>query len=96
MLSIVFATVSMATAAAQTAPDRTVLPIPGPRYPHSTVIEARNATPPPQFEVKTPDGAPNALIVLLDDFGFGQSSAYGGPIDMPTLDRLATNGLRYK
>jgi len=95
MLSIVFATVGIATAAAQTAPDRTVLPIPEPRYPNSTVIDARDATPPPRFAVKAPDGAPNVLIVLLDDFGFGQSSAFGGPIDMPTLDRLATNGLRY-
>jgi arylsulfatase len=95
MLSIVFAAVGIATAAAQATPDRTVLPIPEPQYPHSTVIDARNATPPPRFEVKAPDGAPNVLIVLLDDFGFGQASAFGGPIDMPTLDRLATNGLRY-
>jgi Sulfatase len=95
MVSIVFATVGMATAAAQTTPDRTVLPIPGLRYPHSTVIDTRNATPPPRFEVKAPHGAPNVLFMLLDDFGFGQSSAFGGPIDMPTLDRLATNWLRY-
>jgi arylsulfatase len=75
--------------------DRTVLPIPAPEYPHSTVLDARKATPPPRFEVKAPADAPNVLIVLLDDFGFGQSSAFGGPIHMPTVDRLATNGLRY-
>ncbi|RZU42150.1 arylsulfatase [Edaphobacter modestus] len=75
--------------------DRTVLPIPEPQYPHSTVFDARNATPPPRFEVKAPDKAPNVLIVLIDDMGFGQSSAFGGPIHMPTVEGLANNGLRY-
>jgi len=75
--------------------DRTVLPIPEPQYPHSTVFDVRNATPPPRFEVKAPAKAPNVLIVLIDDMGFGQSSAFGGPIHMPTVERLATGGLRY-
>ena len=75
--------------------DRTVLPIPEPQYPHSTVFDVRNATPPPRFVVKAPANAPNVLIVLIDDMGFGQSSAFGGPIHMPTVDRLANNGLRY-
>src|SRR2546427_7007375 len=75
--------------------DRTVLPISEPTYPHSTVFDVRNATPPPRFEVKAPANAPNVLIVLIDDMGFGQSSAFGGPIQMPTVDRLANSGLRY-
>ena len=75
--------------------DRTVLPIPEPQYPHSTVLDVRNAVPPPRFEVKAPAGAPNVLIVLIDDMGFGQSSAFGGPIHMPTVERLANEGLRY-
>jgi arylsulfatase A-like enzyme len=75
--------------------DRTVLPIPEPTYPHSTTFDVRNATPPPRFEVKAPANAPNVLIVLIDDMGFGQSSAFGGPIKMPTVERLANNGLRY-
>ncbi len=75
--------------------DRTVLPIPEPQYPHSTVFDVRNATPPPRFEVRAPANAPNVLIVLIDDMGFGQSSAFGGPIHMPTVERLASNGLRY-
>jgi arylsulfatase A-like enzyme len=75
--------------------DRTVLPIPEPTYPHSTTFDARNATPPPRFEVRAPEGAPNVLIVLIDDMGFGQSSAFGGPIHMPTVERLASAGLRY-
>ena len=84
-----------ATVTAQTGPDRTTLPIPEPQYPHSTVLDVRNATPPPRFEVKAPAGAPNVLIVLIDDMGFGQSSAFGGPIHMPTVERLANDGLRY-
>ena len=75
--------------------DRTVLPIPEPQYPHSTVFDVRNATPPPRFEIKAPANAPNVLIVLIDDMGFGQSSAFGGPIHMPTVDSLAKSGLRY-
>src|SRR6185295_13338865 len=75
--------------------DRTILPIPEPNVPHSTVFNARNATPPPRFEVKAPASAPNVLIVLIDDMGFGQSSAVGGPIHMPTVEGLANAGLRY-
>jgi arylsulfatase len=75
--------------------DRTVLPIAEPKYPHSTVFDARDATPPPRFEVRAPAKAPNVLIVLIDDMGFGQSSAFGGPIHMPTVERLANGGLRY-
>ncbi len=84
-----------ALAMAQPPLDRTTLPIPEPKIPHSTVFDARNATPPPRFQVKAPAGAPNVLIVLIDDMGFGMSSAFGGPINMPTLDRLAKGGLRY-
>jgi arylsulfatase len=75
--------------------DRTVLPIPEPVYPPITELDARKAIPPPRFEVKAPAGAPNVLIVLIDDMGFGQSSAFGGPIHMPTVESLASGGLRY-
>jgi len=75
--------------------DRTVLPIPEPKRPAITEIDARKATAPPRFEVKAPAGAPNVLLVMLDDMGFGMSSAFGGPIHMPTVERLADNGLRY-
>jgi hypothetical protein len=79
-----------------TAPlDRTILPIPEPKPPTTDVLDARNVIPPGRFEVKAPANAPNALIVLLDDMGFGQSSAFGGPIHMPALERLANEGLRY-
>jgi arylsulfatase A-like enzyme len=75
--------------------DRTVLPIKEPTYPAFTELDARNATPPPRFEVKAPKNAPNVVIVLLDDIGFGHSSAFGGPIHMPTLEKLASNGLKF-
>jgi arylsulfatase len=75
--------------------DRTVLPNPEPVNPPITELDARKATPPPRFEVKAPAGAPNVLIVLIDDMGFGQSSAFGGPIRMPTVESLASGGLRY-
>jgi arylsulfatase A-like enzyme len=75
--------------------DRTILPIPEPTYRPITELDARKATPPPRFEVKAPEGAPNVLIILIDDMGFGMSSAFGGPITMPTVERLASEGLRY-
>jgi len=103
-LSLILAAVSLAAApdfAVAQGPrvvyptDRTVLPIPEPTYPPITEIDARKATPPPRFEVKAPEKAPNVLIVLIDDMGFGQSSAFGGPVKMPTVERLANAGLRY-
>jgi arylsulfatase len=75
--------------------DRTRLPIAEPILAPITTLDARNVKAPPFFQVKPPSAAPNVLIVLIDDMGFGQSSAFGGPIHMPTLDRLAKNGLRY-
>ena len=75
--------------------DRTVLPIPEPKVVPITELDARNAKAPPRFEVKAPKDAPNVVIVLIDDIGFGHSSAFGGPIHMPTLEKLAANGLKY-
>jgi arylsulfatase A-like enzyme len=46
-------------------------------------------------EVKAPKGAPNVLLILTDDVGFGASSTFGGPVPTPTMDRLARDGLRY-
>jgi arylsulfatase len=83
-------------AQAQTVPvDRTVLPISQPEYPPITTLDARDVKPPPFFQVKAPQGAPNVLIVLIDDMGFGQSSAFGGPVHMPTVEALANEGLRF-
>jgi arylsulfatase len=97
-LSLGLLAVSAATlgAFAQEVPiDRTVLPIRQPTYPPVIELDARNVKPPPFFQVKAPDGAPNVLIVLIDDMGFGQSSAFGGPVHMPTVEALANGGLRF-
>jgi arylsulfatase A-like enzyme len=75
--------------------DRTVLPIPDPEYPHITVLDARDATAPPPNSVSAPEGAPNVVVVLIDDIGFGAAEGFGGAIQTPTLDRLGEDGLRY-
>ena len=75
--------------------DRTVLPIVGPEAAAIEILDARDARAPERFDVKAPEGAPNAVVVLIDDIGFGHSSAFGGPIRMPTLERLAKQGLKY-
>src|SRR6188508_2260052 len=75
--------------------DRTVLPIKEPSYPEETTLDARDAKAPAKFEIKAPEKAPNVVVVLIDDQGFGQSSAFGGPCCEPTLEKLATTGLKY-
>jgi arylsulfatase len=75
--------------------DRTVLPIPEPKPSVYTGLDVRKATPPPRFEIKAPEGAPNVVIVLIDDLGFAGTSAFGGPIGSPSFDRIADEGLRY-
>jgi arylsulfatase len=80
---------------AQPELDRSSLPIPEPAVTPITELDARNAKAPARFEVKAPANAPNVVIVLIDDMGFGVSSAFGGPVRMPTLEMLAASGLRY-
>jgi len=86
---------SAMAATADVALDRTVLPVAEPARPAYKELDARNAQPPPRFEVKAPDGAPNVVIILIDDLGFGATSTFGGPIATRTLDSLAQQGLRY-
>ncbi len=66
-----------------------------PRVLFSGVPGPRGVVREPIRPVRPPEGAPNVLIVLIDDMGFAASSAYGGPCDMPTAERLADGGLRY-
>lgn len=75
--------------------DRTTLPMTPPDYPPITELNARNVTPPDPWGVKAPQGAPNVVIVLIDDMGFGQSSSFGGPIRMKTAEMLAEKGIQY-
>ncbi len=76
---------------------RSVLPIPDPTHVGLTTYDARDPdTKYPRIEpLRPPKGAPNVLIVLLDDVGFGASSAFGGPPRTPTAERLAAGGLKY-
>ncbi|WP_370330143.1 arylsulfatase [Mycolicibacterium hippocampi] len=72
------------------------LPIPDPKHVGLTTYDAKdpNTTYPPITELRPPEGAPNVLIVLIDDVGFGASSAFGGPCDTPVAERLAANGVK--
>src|SRR5262249_39043857 len=76
---------------------RDVLPIPDRSYGGPTTYDVRdpNTTFPPIVPLRPPTGAPNILIVLIDDAGFGSSSAFGGPCHTPTAERLAASGLKY-
>ncbi len=75
--------------------DRTVLPIKEPAPPKYTELDVRKATPPPAFKVTAPENAPNVLLVLVDDLGFAGTSKFGGPVNTPTFDRLANQGVYY-
>jgi arylsulfatase A-like enzyme len=76
---------------------RSMLPIPDVPRPGLTTYDAKDPDTrfPPIEPLRPPAGAPNVLVVLLDDVGFGASSAFGGPCRMPTAERLAEGGLRF-
>ena len=76
---------------------RSILPIPDRQHVGLTTYDAKDPDTkyPPIEPLRPPKGAPNVLVILLDDVGFGASSAFGGPCDTPTAERLAANGLRY-
>ena len=61
----------------------------------TATVDRQHSAPPPVQPVRPPAGAPNVVVVLVDDMGFGASSPYGGPCEMPTAERLAAGGLRY-
>ncbi len=76
---------------------RAILPIPDQRRASSPTYDARDPDTQvvPILPLRPPVGAPNVLVVLLDDVGFGASSAFGGPCRTPTAERLASGGLKY-
>jgi arylsulfatase A-like enzyme len=76
---------------------RSILPIPDPQHVGLTTADAKDPDTkfPPIVPLRPPPGAPNVLIVLIDDCGFGASSAFGGPIHTPAAERLAKNGLKF-
>jgi arylsulfatase len=76
---------------------RETLPIPDPEPIGITTYDAKDPDTryPPIVPLRPPPGAPNVLVVLIDDAGFGASSAFGGPCHTPTAERLAAGGLKY-
>ncbi len=75
---------------------RDILPIPDAKHVGLTTYDAKDpdTTYPPITALRPPKGAPNVLVVMLDDVGFGGSSAFGGPCNTPTAERLAAGGLK--
>ena len=73
-----------------------VLPMTEPRF-QGEVGRTFKDSDPPQFPqpIRPPKGAPNVVVILLDDAGFGQFSTFGGGTPSPTADRLAAEGLRF-
>ena len=74
---------------------REILPIPDVPSKGKPAIDARDSEFPAFKPLRPPEGAPNVVIVLIDDMGFGAPSTFGGPCQMPTLNRLAESGLTY-
>ena len=71
------------------------MPIQPPKIDQIKEMDARNVETPESFDLKAPEGAPNIVIVLIDDIGYGATSTFGGPISTPTFDKLADDGLRF-
>jgi arylsulfatase len=72
-----------------------VLPRPAQPFKGHIGRTAKDSTPDFPKEVEAPEGAPNILLIMTDDVGFGASSTFGGPVPTPTMERLAKAGLRY-
>jgi len=95
--ALFFSQAAVAQEAAQSGGklDRSVLPLPVPPFNGKIGRTAADSTPDFPKGVTAPEGAPNVLLILTDDVGFGASSTFGGPIQTPNLQRLADSGLRY-
>ena len=87
--------VGTAHATSSDTASRDILPVPVPSFSGTMEPSLRESKPVWAEKVKAPAGAPNILLVLTDDVGFGASSTFGGPIPTPNLDRLAKQGARY-
>jgi arylsulfatase A-like enzyme len=86
---------SVVVTSAQENINREILPVVAPEPQTYTELDVRNTKPPAPFNVTAPKGAPNVVIVLIDDLGFGATATFGGPINTPAMDKLANSGLRY-
>ena len=88
---------SLAEAMGKFSPDRTVLPIPDPNFGGTVgrTLDASVADWTINMTPSAPEGAPNVLLVLIDDAGFGNPSTFGGPVSTPAMTRVAGQGLTY-
>ena len=77
--------------------NRSHLPMPNTSRPRLITYDAKDPDTkfPPIEQLRPPQGAPNVLIILIDDAGFGSASAFGGPCQTPNAEKLAANGLRF-
>ena len=75
--------------------DRLTLPPPTPPFTGVIRENVLDSTPAPFAPLRAPAGAPNILLFMSDDVGFGMSSAFGGPVPMPNMEKLARTGQRY-
>src|SRR5580765_5186467 len=85
----------LGAAVATAASAQEVLPRPGPPFKGHIERTIKGSVQDFPRETAAPKGAPNVLLILTDDVGFGASSTFGGPVPTPTMDRLAKIGLRY-
>ena len=76
---------------------RAILPIPDAQHVGLTTYDAKDPDTkfPPIERLLPPTGAPNVLVILIDDCGFGATSAFGGPVPTPAAERLAKGGLKF-
>ncbi len=79
---------------ASAAADSPVLPVPDPKFQGKIGRTFKDSRPDVFSVAKAPEGAPNVLLILIDDCGFGQWGTFGGQTPTPNLDKLAKNGLR--
>jgi len=88
---------AIATSATAAQPDRTILPVPPPDFAGKIGETYKESSPDwrPALPLQAPAGAPNILMIVLDDVGYSQLGSYGGMIETPNLDRLAASGVRY-
>src|SRR4051812_1689659 len=95
VIAFVLASQMTRAAAATTDWDRTVLPRPSQPFQGVTKRTLEGSEAAFTRPVNAPPDAPNILLVLIDDAGFGNPSTFGGPVATPTLDKVAAEGLRY-
>ena len=93
LAATMLALLSASSAYAQVS--RTVLPVPVPAFDGTIAESVLDSKPGSARPVRAPQGAPNVFVMMSDDVGFAMSSAFGGPVPTPNLERLAASGQRY-